>query len=222
MVNQLIKALPRCFKGLFVLVPVILLSSPFVFAHNVVGGVYALGSLIEGEAGFSNGDMAKPGTAVKILDSNGALIAETSTDEEGIFSYQATRRIDHHFLLDLSSGHVLKLVLPADELPENLSSEAKSVAQTAVPSVDKTLSGSDARIDSEKLQQMIEKAVAKQVKPLRKELSAYKEKASLQDVLGGLGYIFGLCGIGIWIRQRKQEQDLKDKQRQEQARATVS
>ena len=56
---------------------------------------------------------------------------------------------------------------------------------------------------------MIEKAVAKQVKPLRKELRAYQEKAGLQDVLGGIGYIFGLCGIGMWWRQRKQAQVAK-------------
>ncbi|KZZ53100.1 hypothetical protein A3761_02835 [Oleiphilus sp. HI0123] len=54
------------------------------------------------------------------------------------------------------------------------------------------------------LQALIEKAVAKQIKPLRKELNAYKEKASFRDALGGIGYIFGLCGIGIWLTQRNQ------------------
>ena len=193
-------------------IPAFLLTSPLVLAHNVVGGVYALGSLIEGEAGFSNGDMAKAGTPVQIRDSAGTLIAETITDEEGLFSFQATKRMDHHFHLDLSAGHVLDLVLPADELPENLSTGSTNVAQSVVSSVDKTFSRDSAQLDTEGLQQMIEKAVAKQVKPLRKELSAYKEKASLQDVLGGLGYIFGLCGIGIWIRQRKQDKALKNKE----------
>ncbi len=36
-----------------------LMASP-AFAHNIVGGVYAIGSLIEGEVGFSDGIMLRP------------------------------------------------------------------------------------------------------------------------------------------------------------------
>lgn len=170
-----------------------------VSAHNVVGGVYAIGSTIEGEAGFSNGDMASPGTVVIVTDKNGNLLLETTTDSEGFFSMQAQSRIDHFFKLEMGSGHVLELELPAAELPESLagaSSEPNQVKKN-------TVSTQTAQYDQAALQAMIEKAVAKQVKPLRKELRAYQEKAGFQDMIGGIGYIFGLCGIGIWWRQRK-------------------
>lgn len=180
-------------------------------AHNVVGGVYAIGTTIEGEAGFSNGDMAKAGTPVFIADSSGQAIAEISTDDEGFFVFEATQRIDHHFKLDMSSGHVLEMILPADELPASLPG-GTAVAPANLIAATSSVSG----VDAVALQQMIEKAVAKQVKPLRKELAAYKEKAGLQDLLGGMGYIFGLVGLGIWLRQRKQ-----DKQ-QDKASASVS
>ncbi len=199
--------MPESTKRWLIFVVALVLSNS-ALAHNVVGGVYAIGSLIEGEAGFSNGDMAKAGTPVLIMDSNLQPIGETATDDEGLFAFQATQRIDYHFRLDMGAGHVLEMVLPADELPDTLQAGSSDVeVPVAMARAVKASS-----IDDAQLQQMIEQAVAKQIKPLRKELAAYKEKASLQDVLGGIGYIFGLCGLGIWWRQRKQDK----------ARATVS
>ncbi|MBN3561704.1 hypothetical protein [Aliamphritea spongicola] len=174
-------------------------------AHNVVGGVYAIGSTIEGEAGFSNGDMAQAGTKVLVTDPAGNVLMETETDEEGFFTFEATTRVDHLFRMEMGSGHVLEMVLSADELPSSL---AAGAVTTAAPAA-KAAGGTAVQYDEAAMQGMIEKAVAKQVKPLRKELRAYQEKAGLQDILGGIGYIFGLCGIGMWWRQRKQAQAAK-------------
>ena len=173
-----------------------------VAAHNVVGGVYAIGDQIEGEVGFSNGDMAAPGTVVKVTDGQGNELASLETDDEGGFTYTATQRIDHLFYANLSSGHILELTLPADELTDSLAAVGSvevTVDKVAVPSVSTT----SIATDRQGLEQMIERAVAKQVVPLRKEIAAYKEKSSLQDIMGGIGYIFGLCGLGIWWRQRQ-------------------
>ncbi len=173
-----------------------------VAAHNVVGGVYAIGDQIEGEVGFSNGDMAAPGTVVNVTDGQGNELASLETDDEGGFTYTATQRIDHLFYANLSSGHILELTLPADELPDSLAAVGSvevTVDKVAVPSVSTT----SIATDRQGLEQMIERAVAKQVVPLRKEIAAYKEKSSLQDIMGGIGYIFGLCGLGIWWRQRQ-------------------
>ena len=172
-------------------------------AHNVVGGVYAIGSTIEGEAGFSNGAMASAGTKVIVTDVAGNVVLETATDDEGFFTMEATARVDHIFRMEMGSGHVLEMVLPAEELPESLA--GGDVATAAAPAA-KASTGAAVQYDEAAMQGMIEKAVAKQVKPLRKELRAFQEKAGLQDILGGIGYIFGLCGIGMWWRQRKQAQ----------------
>ena len=175
----------------------LILSLPAA-AHNVVGGVYAIGTEIEGEAGFSNGDTAKPGLKVEVLDGNGTLLGTTMTEEEGFFRFQAQRRIEHHFRIEMGSGHLLEVSLPADELPESLPG-GDAVTVTVAPTL-KLESG----VDQQALQAAIEKAVARQIAPLRKELNAYKEKAGLQDILGGIGYIFGLCGLVIMLRNRKQ------------------
>lgn len=176
----------------------ILASSPS-FAHNVLGGVYAIGTDIEGEIGFSNGDMAA-GKTVVVSDPAGKEIVRVATDDKGFFVFTAVQRVDHHFFADLGSGHVFETVLKAEELPDTLGDIVKLETNTSPLS-----SPTDGKLVGSELQALIEKSVAKQVKPLRQELNAYKEKASFQDVLGGIGYIFGLCGIGIWLNQRKQQ-----------------
>jgi len=52
---------------------------------------------------------------------------------------------------------------------------------------------------------MLEKAIAKQLKPLRREIQELKEKSGLRDILGGIGYIFGLLGLVAFLRERKQK-----------------
>lgn len=230
MVNVLIKK-PFLMGWAMVFLVGSLLSIP-ALGHNVLGGVYAIGSTIEGEAGFSNGDMAKAGTPVLIQTREGRKLGATTTDAEGFFSFEARENVDHHFVIDMSAGHLLKLVLPADELPANLSAQTpqqgSDSAQQASVSTTANAASVTANTEStsqvnlyapanginnlnsavirpDELQAMIEQAVARQVKPLRQELAAYKEKAGFQDILGGIGYIFGLCGLGIWWQQRKQK-----------------
>ncbi|PIE43377.1 MAG: cobalt ABC transporter permease [Gammaproteobacteria bacterium] len=167
-------------------------------AHNVVGGVYVVGSQVEGEIGFSNGDMAPANSPVIVTDADGNQIVATTTNEDGFFTFNATQRIDHYIVADLGSGHIYKYILKAEELPDSFEEMApeNNLAFAAAGAGLNT-------VDPVALQAIVEKAVARQIKPLRKELNAYKEKASFRDVIGGMGYILGLCGLGMWLSQRK-------------------
>jgi hypothetical protein len=52
------------------------------------------------------------------------------------------------------------------------------------------------------LEAAIERAVARQIGPLREQLLAAQERVLLRDVLGGLGYILGLTGLALWWTSR--------------------
>lgn len=184
---------------------ILLVVASSVHAHNVLGGVYAIGAEVEGEVGFSNGDMAPAGSNVLVRNAEGELLLSTQTDDEGFFTFVAPARTDLHIRVDLSAGHIYETVLPADELPESLGSPSSATAKTdaATPT-----SASQPAIDAHdagELSALIEKAVAKQVKPLRQELNVYKEQASFRDTLGGIGYIFGLCGLAMYLTQQKRQ-----------------
>ncbi len=55
------------------------------------------------------------------------------------------------------------------------------------------------------LARSVEQAVARQVAPLREALAEAQAQASFRDLLGGLGYIAGLAGFGLWWTRRRQQ-----------------
>ncbi|TEW56539.1 cobalt ABC transporter permease [Psychromonas sp. RZ22] len=175
------------------------------FAHNVVGGVYANGFEIEGEAGFSNGSMARAGTIVKVSDQSGTPLGEVKTDADGLFTFTAKKRITHVFKVNMGAGHLLTMQLPAEELPDDFGHvEATTNEETAneVVSISKS-NLNEVALSSQITPLMLEKAIAKEIIPLRKEIQALKEKSGLRDILGGIGYIFGLLGLVVFLRERK-------------------
>lgn len=62
-------------------------------------------------------------------------------------------------------------------------------------------------VSASELQSMIRSAVAQQVRPLQKELRAYKEKVMFRDIAGGLGFIFGLFGVAAWMASKRNVKD---------------
>ena len=181
-------------------------------AHNVVSGVYADGLLIEGEIGFSNGDMAQPGLTVEVFDGAGHALGKTETLDDGAFSFKADSKQKHVFKVDLGSGHVAEMELAADELTESRTvSVTTDTEQESLKSNEASAeSGQSAAstigsVSTEELQQLIRSAVAQQIRPLQKEIRAYKEKVFFRDITGGLGFIFGLFGVAAWMASRRKE-----------------
>ena len=64
----------------------------------------------------------------------------------------------------------------------------------------------DPSVTVEQLESIVRSAVAQQIRPLQKELKAYKEKVMLRDIAGGLGFIFGLFGVAASMASRRQQE----------------
>lgn len=176
----------------------------WIHAHNVVSTVYADGMLIEGEVGFSNGDLASPGTPVLVLDASGQPLGETQIAEDGLFQYRADTVQTYVFKVDLSAGHVAEMTLEAQELSDDGSISSAPAAIT--PPSDQVNTAASVTLDAASaaaLSELVRQAVAKQVRPLQKELAAYKEKVMFRDILGGIGFIFGLFGTAAWASARR-------------------
>lgn len=184
----------------------LLMFLPFVaHTHNVVGMVYVIADNIEGEVGFSNGVMAEAGLPVTIVNDAGEEIASTVTVEGGTFSFAPTTYQNHTVIVDMGSGHKKEFVLDKSELPETLKSNIDEVASNSMTTTNQSQSSLSTGLSSAELSKAIELAVAKQVKPLNQSINELKNKSGWRDVIGGIGYIFGLCGVGIWLTSRKKK-----------------
>lgn len=192
------------YQGIFLLIASFMLVLP-VQAHNIVSGAYVDGMTVEGEIGFSNGEMASPGVEITITDSNGHSLGTTQTEADGLFSFVASQPVEHIFKANLGAGHVAEIIVAADDF-SNTNTSATTPGTTTTTDRQQTPGSSTSTtstVSATDIERIVRKAVAQQVKPLQKELRAYKEKVMFRDITGGLGFIFGIFGIAAWLASRK-------------------
>lgn len=163
-------------------------------AHKVIASVYPAGRAVEGEIGFSNGAMALRQT-VQVTTPEGRALGTALTDDTGLFTFTPVEPVEHVFTVDLGAGHVAEARLAAPEIARLLGK-----APAADPAAPSTTGAVTAGTDSDALAAMLRD----ELRPLRQEIAAYKEKNDLQMILGGMGYIAGLFGLGFYLAARRQ------------------
>ncbi|PIE06660.1 MAG: cobalt ABC transporter permease [Rhodobacterales bacterium] len=175
-------------------------------AHKVVFGIFPSGDKIEGELGFSNGDMAVSET-VEVFDPEGNKLGEAVTDDDGFFLYTPTTPVAHQFRADLGAGHVAEATMSAEEVAKIIAvGEELAAAEAGTPAAAPGAGGVTVASLTTEERLAIAEAVHEEIRPLRQEISAYKEHNSFQTVLGGIGYIIGLFGLGFYFVARRRFQ----------------
>ncbi|MBB4301258.1 nickel transport protein [Rhodobium orientis] len=184
-----------------------LLAAPPALAHKVVLSVYAVGEALEGEVGFSNGDMAE-NARIDVYDDADKKIGETMTDGDGYFTYKPTQKTVHIFRADLGAGHVATARVEIADLPQ-AAAPATAATDPAKPAIVPAGTVSAAMVPGMSADQraVIAEEIRRELRPLRREIAAYKEKNDLQNVLGGIGYIIGLFGVAFYVAARRRLKD---------------
>jgi nickel transport protein len=165
-------------------------------AHGVDMFARVEGGKILGTLAFADGTPIKE-KPVQALAPDGVVVEETQTDQEGRFSLPIRLRAQYRLVGDAGQGHRGFFTLRESELPPNLpvyagvtTDDSAEVSHTHEP-------GSG--IDSESL----ETAIARQLGPLREQLYAHERATRIRDVIGGVGYLFGLAGLYVLFKRRR-------------------
>jgi len=168
-------------------------------AHKVKLFATVEGNVINGYVYFPGGGRAQ-GVTVKIATTDDTQLGETRTDANGQFSYSITQRVDHILSVDTGDGHYAKYTVSASDLSDTLPVPAPTSANSPSTVVSALPTSTETTIA---LTGLIENSVSKQIRPLREQLETYEEKVRFHDILGGIGYIFGLAGLWILIKRKK-------------------
>jgi nickel transport protein len=189
--------------SLIILLGIASAATPFtVMAHKIKVFATAQGDTITGYAYLSGGVRVKD-AAVRIMAADDTLLGETVTDSSGSFLFQTKDPLDHRIIVDAGGGHVAEFTVKASELTGLTPS---STASPAVPVDDKPPSRSEEiTLSTTGLQAVMDKAVARQLRPLREQLDAYQAELRWRDVLGGIGYIIGIAGVAFYFLGRRQQ-----------------
>ncbi len=172
-----------------------------VAAHKLQVFAFAEGDHIEGTAYFAGGAKAS-GAQILIQDAVGTTLAELTPDADGRFRYQAQMPTDLLIIAESGDGHRAQWRITADELAGGFPSSTPLAPTVDTRPLDGRPSGMIASSIDPALIAAIDQAVARQVRPLREQLIAAQDEIRLRDILGGLGYIFGLTGLALWWRNR--------------------
>lgn len=158
------------------------LVAPLTSAHAL--HIFALtdGQHLLGRAYFGEN---VPATREEVLlyGEQAELVAKTQTDDTGRFMFELPKRQDYNVIIEGMEGHRAEYHLSAQEIPENTAPNLPT--------------------DSAELQTLMSKAVRQEVQPLREQLDRYTLRIYWHDVLGGIGYIFGLAGLFFYFQAKR-------------------
>ena len=181
-------------------------------AHKLQVFAFAEGARISGSAYFAGGGAALV-ARIEVRDGEGRVLAELAPDGEGRFVYTAAAPVDHLILAITSDGHQAEWRVPAAELATGfgyggaIAQEAERPHRRDEPVIVETdassTSATSVAILDPALESAIERAVARQIRPLREQLVAAQDRIRFQDILGGIGYIMGLTGLALWWTSRR-------------------
>lgn len=187
----------------------VLLVGSNALAHKVNVFAYAEDGMVHTESYFSDGRKVMDST-VEVFDAkNNKLLLTGKTDKNGEFSFNIPQATGLRIVLTASMGHKNEYFLSEDEvrdaigiakLPEK--SPPERVETEKMEELPETVT----KVYGERLEALMEQVVEKKTAPIMKKLLKIEkqmQKPSLQDIIGGLGYIVGLMGIGIYFRYKR-------------------
>lgn len=181
------------------ILPLLLLLNGTAEAHLLKLFAYVEGASLHGSAYFAGGANAA-GLAITISDRNNQQLVSLKTDSQGGFSYTPATPGEYHIQADTGEGHRAEWLIRAEEFSRAFPAGAITAsANSAVVKPDSPPSA----LPAPQLSALIERAVARQIGPLREALQRSEDRAHLSDILGSVGFIFGLAGIALWWRGRQ-------------------
>jgi len=206
--NSLARRVFNCHKLLTSLVfSILLLLVPvsIVFAHKVNIFAYTEGDTVYTESYFSDGVKVKDGI-VEVYDSQGIKLLEGKTDENGEFDFKLPKKDDLKIVLLASLGHKNSYTLPADELADIIATEKAQEPESRESEIKEVM-----QVDSDQIKIIIDNSLDEKLKPIMRQLTkAQQKEVSFTEVIGGIGYIFGIMGIILYFASKKKKDEKKD------------
>lgn len=193
-----------------VLLFTILAANP-AFAHKVRIFAWGEGDTIHTESRFSGGRAARNSTVTVIDTKTGDEILQGTTDESGLFNFkQPEGVVSMDIVINSGDGHknswryevettATEPTVPTKPaIAEKATEQAMPTHKAAPVALPSGLTKSD-------LAEIIDERLEAKLAPIRKMLAENEDHSpSVQDILGGIGYILGLAGLAAYMKSNKQ------------------
>jgi len=170
--------------------------------HRVNVFCWVEGSKINCEAKFTPGGPVKGGLIEVYSQKTREKLLTLTTDKNGRATFEIPQEAR-------KNGSDLKVVCNAEMGHKNFwvvkAEEYGSVETRSSPGGEKPPLQQSSISSNKELEKALSQVLAEQLAPIKKELAELRQdRISLQDILGGLGYIFGLAGVAFYFLGKKE------------------
>lgn len=164
-------------------------------AHKVTIFAWVEGDTIFTESKFSGGKRAK-NAQVLVFDREGKQLLEGKTNTKGEFSFKIPKLTDLRIALTAGMGHKGECTISESEIRE-----ARGVLEN--DRADEPTKPITVGLRKEEIKELIEDSLDRKLRPIVKMMTESQSKGpSVNEIVGGIGYIFGLMGVALYFRNR--------------------
>jgi nickel transport protein len=175
-------------------------SAP-AFAHKVYLYAWVEGNTVYTESYFSGGVKVDNGL-IQVFDPAGKKLLEGHTNAKGEFSFRIPEKTDLRIVINASMGHRSEYILKADELGGSSASETGNK-----PAVDvtKTEPSAPVQVNADEIRKIVDESLDSRLRPIARSIARLQEEKGpgFTEIIGGIGYIFGIMGLLLYFRNRK-------------------
>jgi nickel transport protein len=184
------------------------------FAHKVSLFAWVEGDTVYTQSSFFGGNKIQNGT-IEVFDASGKRLIQGKTNDDGEFSFSAPEKAAMRIVVSAGMGHQAAWNLKAADF-ESIGEDAPSpepASPLATPRNHPPASSGKTQpppleppaLSADDIRAIVEKTLDKKLVPVLKMLSESRERTSMGDILGGIGYIIGLVGLAAYVSGRKKK-----------------
>ncbi|MBW2620366.1 MAG: hypothetical protein JRC56_03410 [Deltaproteobacteria bacterium] len=163
-------------------------------AHKVMIFAWVEGDTVFTESKFSGGKKAINAPVV-IFDKDGKKLLEGKTDNKGEFSFKIPKLTALRIVLNAAMGHKAEWTVPESDIREAGAIAEKKSARASGPVT--------VGLSKEEVKKIVEDSLDKKLRPIVRMMTESKHnEPSFTEIIGGIGYIFGLMGVALYFISR--------------------
>ena len=163
-------------------------------AHKLNLFAFVEGNQVSVEAYFPDGKKAR-NSEVQILDMQGSVLVNGITGEQGTYLYTAPTQTAMRIVVNAGLGHQAEYDLSVEEWPgnENIVKNNPPETETLIPSSNN---------NPDPVPAGLQRTITHAIRPLKLEIAQLRQRTTLADIIGGIGFIVGILGVIAYLKAR--------------------
>jgi len=184
---------------------VIVYPATIATAHKLNVFAYSEDSSIRGEAYFNDGAPARNCEVLIKAEGDGSVMGRGRTDEDGNFAVNIdpSNRKFVTVLVDGGMGHLGRVNIALSSF-DNSTDISDPNSTDKVTLEEEQIENQIVALGEKEIASIVKSVLRSEIEPLRAEIIQLRKefaKPGFNQIMGGIGYIFGLIGVALWFKK---------------------